>query len=155
MDEITTMLVKECALKNNEFRVNLPINFITHEIVAFRYEYPKDYLWPKNVKYKYDHFNGSLILSNRMFVCNDIYKVLQDLTNYDEFTEENDPFKEKRFGDLCYSQLSFNDNDNVKDCVVFWKIEFFTDNTMEFKATNYLKDNCYRVLTVYEMSEAK
>ena len=35
------------------------------------------------------------------------------------------------------------------------KIEFFTDNTMEFKATNYLKDNCYRVLTVYEMSEAK
>ncbi len=147
-DELDTFLVAQLAFKNSEFRKNLPVNYITHEINTLR----SGRTFKKNLKYKYDHFNGSLIISHRMFYCDQIHQVLKDVCKYDSFNRENDPYSEKRFGDITYEELSFNDVVK-KDHLIFWKIEFYDDNSIRHKTENYLNTNCYRVLTIYSSDD--
>ncbi len=153
MDELTTFLVTQCAFKNDEFRKNLPINFITHEVVALTSTKPVGKAWKKNTKYKYDHFNGSLIISNKMLNCDNIYSVLKKVSNYDNFTKENDPYKEKRFGDITLNNLSFN-GQTESESLIFWKIEFWDDNSLRHQTEDYLKSKSYRTLTIYHVDEA-
>jgi len=152
MDELTTYLVNQCALKNNEFRKGLPINYITHEVVLLRSQKSTSKKWKKKAKYKYDHFNGSLILSRKMLGCDNIHQVLKDVQRYDKFDRESDPYQERRFGDINYKALSF-EGEIEKESLVFWKIEFWDDNSLRHQATDYLKKNYFRTLTVYSASE--
>jgi len=66
MNEHTRHLIKKCALKNDDLRETFPINHITHDIVQRKSNKPKGYIWPKTLKYKYDHWHGSLILSPKV-----------------------------------------------------------------------------------------
>ena len=152
MDELTKYLANQLSIKNDQFRKSLPINYITNELVLLRSQKSPEKKWGKKTKYKYDHFNGSLILSRKMLECDDIYQVLKDVQNYDKFTKENDPYLERRFGDINYKMLSFED-ELEKESLVFWKIEFWDDNSLKHKATDYLKQKCYRTLTIYNASE--
>ena len=150
-DELTTFFIKQCALKNDEFRSGLPINHITHEINYFRSNTSPSEL-KKNIKYKYDQYNGSLIVSKKMFLCDEIHQVLKNVVEYNSFNRDSDPYGEHRFGDITYKKLHFNDK-VIKDCLVFWKIEFWDDKTMQWASTNHLKGKAYRSLTVYRVDE--
>jgi hypothetical protein len=152
MDELTKYLAKQLSIKNDEFRNSLPINYITHELVLLKSQKSPSKKWNKKTKYKYDHFNGSLILSRKMLDCDNIHKVLKDVQKYDNFTKDNDPYQERRFGDINYKSLSFED-EIERESLVFWKIEFWDDKSLKHKSTDYLKQKCYRTLTIYNASE--
>ena len=149
-DELTAFFIKQCAIKNDDFRKSLPINHVTHEINSFRSS--KDFNLKKNIKYKYDQFNGSLVVSNKMFRCDEIHQVLKNVVEYNGFNRDNDPYGEHRFGDITYKKLSFN-GEIEKEHLVFWKIEFWDDKSMRWHAANHLKGNSYRSLTGYSSVE--
>jgi hypothetical protein len=149
MNDLTKQLIKKLALKNDEFRESMPVNFITHEIVSLKSQKPGNYKWPRNTQYRYDHWSGSLILSPKLFLCDQINSVLKDVQNFNDFNETNNPFNERNFGDLFYKSLNFNGVTEFK-VAIFFKIEFWDDKTMQFESENHLRDKCYRTLTIFE-----
>lgn len=68
--------------------------------------------------------------------------VLAAVRNFDNFTEDNDPYGEHEFGNIELPNIP----------KVFWRIDYYADKNMKWGAENP-EESCYRLLTIYLASE--
>jgi Protein of unknown function (DUF3768) len=60
-----------------------------------------------------------------------------------EFTPENDPFGEHDFGSVTVARTS-----SFKEFQIFWKIDYFDSEEMEYGAEDPSSLQTYRLLTI-------
>lgn len=85
-----------------------------------------------------DQFRRSglgVVLTGGVQSVKDLSGLLQAIREFDQFNEDNDPWKEHDFG-----RISWNGDK------VFWKIDYFNESLDEWE--DPLLGTCHRVLTV-------
>ena len=82
--------------------------------------------------------DGKAIMTNAVANLAGMTKMLlfQEIVNFDNFTEGNDPYGEHDFGCVELEGLP----------KIYWKIDYYADATMEFGTEDHL--NAYRVLVI-------
>ncbi len=138
LSDMAKYLVQRCAQKNDEFRESLPINAIIHDL-NFKLSTKK--ITPDGF-YHFKNFNGALRISPLVFERGNTWPILKAIKSYQDFDKNNDPMGEHSFGDLY-----------IDGQIVFWKIEHYQDNEEVFYKDNYLNENSWRVLTIYDNVE--
>jgi hypothetical protein len=84
--------------------------------------------------------NETFSVSQGVFNLPDVLGLIRAVRDYDNFNEDNDPYKEHDFGSLLWEYDK-----------VFWKIDYY-DQSFEGWC-DPLSPDCERVLTVYLAEE--
>ena len=82
----------------------------------------------------------SVTITNGVYDLPDLYELLLAVREFDQFTEDNDPYGERDFGSLDWHGEK-----------VFWKMDYY-DQALEY-GNDPLDFECKRVLTVLLASE--
>ena len=141
LDDLTKLLIRRSAIKNDDFRKSLPVNALTSEIVAFKAAHKKE---RKEHQFNFSDglIGGHLIISPLVFWHDSIWEILKTVKNYSMFDKDNDPHGERIFGDLKIGKET-----------IFWKFDFYQDSDCKWGCSNHLKNPCWRVLTIYNSKE--
>lgn len=134
-------LIRQCALKNDDARKSLPVNYLVNKILYIKHkkETPADRPEAMGIQL----WNFHLFLTAKVLQSENIWEILEKTQNFKDFNMDNNPYKERDFGNFKVK----------KEGTYYFKFDYFKDNAMELASDNHLKDDCYRNLTIMHASE--
>ena len=90
------------------------------------------------------HNKDKIVLSENVSTLpyKDKLEVLKKVKDFDNFTEDNNPYKENDFGAFDYKAIKF-----------FWKIDYYDNDLHYHSEDNTNTEKTIRVLTVMKASE--
>ena len=111
-------LIRACALKNDDIRKGIPVNWLVNRILyekVVKKIHIEDFMRVKL-------WNVCLVLTPKVLESQSIWAILDKTQNFKDFCFDNDPYKEHDFG-----------NFKIKNEGTFYfKFDYFKDNSMEF-----------------------
>ncbi|MEI6093437.1 MAG: DUF3768 domain-containing protein [bacterium] len=104
----------------------------------------KEAIRHKNDVFRTSFTGGSVILTSGVQSSENLDKILNAVRCFDDFNEDNDPWKEHDFGAVMLDSEKY-----------FWKIDYYENSDCEygFAFEDDKPDTSYRTLTVMLTSE--
>nr|DAS71275.1 MAG TPA: Protein of unknown function (DUF3768) [Caudoviricetes sp.] len=93
---------------------------------------------------RYGIGNGEIYISSGVAALSDedIFRLQQEVRNYEDFSKDNDPYREHDFGSIDFKKEKY-----------FFKIDYY-DKTRTFLSPNPADPDCtLRVLTIFHADE--
>ena len=89
------------------------------------------------------NIKGKVVLTAGVSALPFAYAVIETVQNFNEFTEDNDPYEEHDFGQFFINNMKF-----------FWKIDYYDSPKMEYGSSDpYNEEKTFRVLTIMKAEE--
>ena len=104
----------------------------------------KETIAQKNNLLRQTFSGGKVMLTAGVQNDSNLDKVIDAVKNFDNFTEDNDPYGERDFG-----KITINGED------YFWKVDYYENSKCEFgfDFLESVEDSAFRVLTVMRSNE--
>jgi len=89
------------------------------------------------------HLKGKAVLTAGVSILPYAHAIIEQVQNFNEFTKDNDPYKEHDFGQFFINNIKF-----------FWKIDYYDSPKMEYGSDDpSSEEKTFRVLTIMKAEE--